>query len=233
MEIGQQRITLHLVDQIDHLLQPLLVDVRHPVGVGILLIGLIESHLSGVSQGDVAVDATNLCLLLRQYCCGIEQILGDARQVLIAGELIVSHIDIFCLRQVLVHIGHFVEEANQLEVVVRTQHLHLGDTQVTIFDLVRISGVQDTQRGVTTGDEAVEVEPFPIDVAVVGLQLEGLHGVYIPYVTFSTAPFVGIVGTHLAVAPVRRGAHAGIALLVGHTIEGGVGRVDQEVDRLG
>ena len=55
----------------------------------------------------------------------------------------------------------------------------------------------------------------------------------IPNVAFATAALVGIVGTHLAVTPVGSGAHAGVALLVGHTIEGGIGSVHQEVDGFG
>ena len=200
---------------------------------GVLLVGLIEFYLGSIGQGDVAVDASHLRLSCGQMVGSIKQFAGDACEMFLAGVFIVGHVDVFRGGEILVDVGHLVEEAYEFEVVVCAQHLHLGRQLFLVLDHRFVATIEHAQRGVAARDEAVEVEPLAIDVAVVGLQLEGFHGMDIPDVAFATAALVGIVGTHFAVTPVGGGAHAGVALLVGHAIEGGIGSVDQEINGFG
>ena len=134
LEVAQQVVALHLVDEVDHFAEQVLVDVLDGMRLGVLLVGLIEFHLGSIGQGDVAVDASHLRLSFGQMVGGIEQFSGDACEMFLAGEGIVGHVDVFRGGEILVDIGHLVEEAHEFKVVVCAQHLHLGRQFFLVLD---------------------------------------------------------------------------------------------------
>ena len=126
LEVAQQVVALHLVNEVDHFAEQVLVNILDGMRFGVLLVGLIEFHLGSIGQGDIAVDASHLRLSFGQMVGSIKQFAGDACEMFLAGVFIVGHVDVFRGGEILVDIGHLVEEAYEFKVVVCAQHLHLG-----------------------------------------------------------------------------------------------------------
>jgi hypothetical protein len=155
--------------------------------------------------------------------------LGYHREDLVASIFIVGDRCIVGGIHVLVEVRNLVEEARELKVEVSAEHLHLGDAGRAVSYFVVAVSVEHLKGGVAALYGAIEVIPFAIEVAIVGLDIKYLHAVNLIEVTNATATFVGIVGTHLTERPVGGGIAPYAPVLTFRTAQSGIGSVNEEL----
>ena len=114
----------------DNLLQVVVVDAGHLIGIGIILvISFIEINLCQEGSSGSLSGATLLLLHLRQYVIGILQVVDNLLPTLVVTILRVRQVHIVSLCHVqLVHERNLLEQTLQLEMTVSTQELHLAST---------------------------------------------------------------------------------------------------------
>ena len=116
---------------LDHLLQILLVDAGHLVGVGIILsVCLVEIHLCQEGGGRGFCRTSLVGLHLRQGIIRLHQVVDDQLPSLIIGIGGVRELVILIVGQGLVHHeGDMLIQSLEQEMSVGTEELHLSQTR--------------------------------------------------------------------------------------------------------
>ena len=182
-----------------HLLQVLLVDARHLVGVGIVLaVSLIEVDLCQECCGAGLRGASLVYLRGGQRVESLRQVVDDELPALVVGILTVRQVVILVVGHVLVHHERNVlVEALQQEVCIGSQELHLGHA---LLLHVVVAGVEQCDGAVHTREAVVQAYPHVVDIPVGG-EHALLHFQLMEHVAVAGArtALVGVVGAHVEV----------------------------------
>ena len=206
-EVGFQTVlrgAFHVVGVGDHVAQRLLVYRSGELMVLVLREGPVEPYFGQIGCRCGFADPGLVCRIHVEGVVGCLEILGDPVPELLFGQVAVAHLLLGLLGMGhLVDVGHVAEDGLQLEVEVRPQEAHLGQTG-RFLRIGRLIGVLHRDDGlVHAGDHAVETVPHAVDVARRGEQRGAdLHVVVSLVVGFVHAALVGVVRADVAVGPV-------------------------------
>ena len=165
--------------------------------------GPVEPYFGQIGCRCGFADPGLVCRIHVEGVVGCLEILGDPVPELLFGQVAVAHLLLGLLGMGhLVDVGHVAEDGLQLEVEVRPQEAHLGQTG-RFLRIGRLIGVLHRDDGlVHAGDHAVETVPHAVDVARRGEQRGAdLHVVVSLVVGFVHAALVGVVRADVAVGP--------------------------------